>query len=690
MKRIRILLLALHSSLFTLHCEAQNQKVIDSLQIEMKKYEAYKKELGTKAMPLMDTAKANIMYKIFKEIWYYNPDTGIVLANQIVAFSDNIGYKKGVASGYNGMGLAYMTKQDFTQALDYFQKALQIRIDINDKEGVGWTYNNIGIMYGNKSDYKESIKYHLKAIKVREEIGDKSGMAASYGKMGHLYSGLGNFPEGLKDYFIALKLGEELKDKDQIAISNGDIGQIYYNQGNFNEALKYYQYVLKIGEETGNKFILSASYAYMGNIYLKQGNFEEAIKNQQASLKINKELGDDGGSAFTHFNLAMIYITMKNYDEALKTLYIALEEHERLFSKHGITLIQIELGGVYEKQGAYQEALKHELLGLQLAAEIGAKDEIKKSYNHLSDIYAAMYNYKTAYDYQLRYQQLKDSLFNDENASKMKGLQMQYDFDREDAIQKSDQDKKDLLLAKEVEKQKFRRNVIFLVMAIVVIFLIIVIILRNRIAKERRQKSLEQERSRISRDLHDDLGAGLISIYVMSEQIQNANNNELTGANVEKIKQSSKQMIEQMRIIIWTMNSSNDTLENLIIYVETFAKEYFEHLPIKLNINLPERIAEKVMTGMMRRNIFLVVKETLANINKHTHATEVSISVTGNDQNMMIVITDNGIGFNTKETRRFGNGLKNMNNRMNNLKGTFEVESIPDKGTKTSINFPLV
>ncbi len=684
-----ISLFTIHCSLFIKPCFAQDQKVVDSLKMELIKYDAHKLELGSHATPLMDSIRVNIMYRILVESWYNKPDTVLLLAEKILTLSEQIGYKKGIGSGYNGMGLCYMAKQDYENALKNFQKALKVRSEINDKDGVGWTYNNLGLMYGNQSKYSESVKYHLKAIAIRDELGERLDVAASFGKMGHLYLGLGNFPEALKYYFKALKIGEELANNNQIAVSCGDIGQIYSIQGNFNEALKYHQRLLKIGKETGNKYLLAASYAYMGDLSEKLGNYEEGIKNQLAALKLNREHGDSGSCAYFNYSLALFYLAINKYPEALQYFYASLTEYEYLNIKSGIGLIHIKIGEVYAKQGNLQKGLEHELKGLPLAQEVGAKDAIKSGYKNLSDIYLGMKDYKAAYQNHVLYQQMKDSLFNDETAGKMKAMQMQYDFDKDEALQKAEQDKKDILAAKEVEKIKFRRNTIFLVMVIIVAFLIIVIILRNRIANERRQKSIAQERSRISRDLHDDLGSGLISIFMMSEQIQNPDNKELITGNVEKIKQSSKLMIDQMRIIIWAMNSLNDTLENLIIYMESYSKDYFDNLPIKFSIDILENIPKNEMSGMVRRNIFLVVKESLNNINRHSKATEVNISVSGNREGMKIVISDNGIGFDVEETRRFGNGLKNMNNRMNDLNGKFSVESILGKGTKTFINFPL-
>jgi signal transduction histidine kinase len=176
---------------------------------------------------------------------------------------------------------------------------------------------------------------------------------------------------------------------------------------------------------------------------------------------------------------------------------------------------------------------------------------------------------------------------------------------------------------------------------------------------------------------------------MMSEQLQDSSPKELVANNLEKIKKSSRQMVEQMGEIVWAMNSKNDTLENLLGYLNTYARDYFENIDIKQQIEMPERIPHTEMTGMKRRNIFLVVKESLNNIVKHANATQVSISMTIDKNQMLISLADNGKGFEMGQTRRFGNGLKNMQSRMEDIKGSYCIESSVAKGTKTVISFPL-
>jgi signal transduction histidine kinase len=134
------------------------------------------------------------------------------------------------------------------------------------------------------------------------------------------------------------------------------------------------------------------------------------------------------------------------------------------------------------------------------------------------------------------------------------------------------------------------------------------------------------------------------------------------------------------------MNSNNDTIDNLVSYIRSYALEYFDNTPISCKITTPEYIEPSELSGDKRRNIFLSVKETLNNALKHSKASEITIDFDIGNM-LTIVITDNGVGFDFKKIRQFGNGLKNIANRIENIGGTYKIEG--DSGTRSTFRIPL-
>lgn len=198
-------------------------------------------------------------------------------------------------------------------------------------------------------------------------------------------------------------------------------------------------------------------------------------------------------------------------------------------------------------------------------------------------------------------------------------------------------------------------------------------------------KAQQEERQRISADMHDELGSGMTAIRLMSEIARNKMK-ENTPVEIEKISRSADDVLNKMNAIIWSMNSSNDTLDNLVSYIRAWSLEYFENTPVHCIINTPDNIPEKELTGDKRRNLFLCIKETLNNVLKHAQATEVIIDITVNDE-LNIRISDNGKGIDLEKLRQFGNGLKNISRRMESIGGSFSIEN--KGGTVTSLSLPL-
>jgi signal transduction histidine kinase len=174
--------------------------------------------------------------------------------------------------------------------------------------------------------------------------------------------------------------------------------------------------------------------------------------------------------------------------------------------------------------------------------------------------------------------------------------------------------------------------------------------------------------------MHDNLGAGVTAIRLYSELAKKRIGKEVIP-EIEKISSSANDLLNNMNAIIWTMSSSNDSLDNMIAYIRSYALEYFENTGIQCRTILDEDIPNIAVSGEIRRNIFLVVKEALNNILKHSKASEVCISLVREGNGISLYIQDNGTGIDFEKLRRFGNGLSNMKRRMEETKILFSIEN---------------
>lgn len=224
---------------------------------------------------------------------------------------------------------------------------------------------------------------------------------------------------------------------------------------------------------------------------------------------------------------------------------------------------------------------------------------------------------------------------------------------------------------------------------VIIVYLSFKVILYRKLLVQKqinqRLIAVENERSRISKDMHDDMGSGLSKIAIMSQLLKTKLVNKTEADQVEKISQTAKDLVDSMGQIVWSMNPENNQLESLVSYIREYSIDFFEDSNIKCKIDFPDEINEIKLSQQKRRNVFLVIKETLNNTLKYSLASEVKISLLVDKSKLTITIVDNGKGFDLTQTRRFGNGLINMKKRMDEIAGNYIINSTLNGGTTTVI-----
>ena len=214
--------------------------------------------------------------------------------------------------------------------------------------------------------------------------------------------------------------------------------------------------------------------------------------------------------------------------------------------------------------------------------------------------------------------------------------------------------------------------------------------LRRRLRALEQQEALERERLRISRDMHDEVGANLTKISVMSElALKNRQTPDGGTKELLKISQTAREVIDNIGAILWAINPRNDRLDNLAGYIRESTSEFLEMTPIKYSFDFPEQIPGHPLSAEARRNIFLTMKEATNNVVKHSGATSVELHCRVSDHEVEFSIQDNGKGFIIEELPGRGNGLLNMKKRIEDIDGNFQIESQPGHGTRIKLIVPL-
>ena len=208
--------------------------------------------------------------------------------------------------------------------------------------------------------------------------------------------------------------------------------------------------------------------------------------------------------------------------------------------------------------------------------------------------------------------------------------------------------------------------------------------LHQKMEQLARQQAVERERARIAKDIHDDLGANLTLIAVLGDLARH----EKAGERIQKMASTARQAVKSLDEIVWAVNPRNDTLAHLLDYTGQYAVDYLRAAGVRCLLDVPEQTPPREVPSNVRHNLFLVVKEALQNIVKHAQASAVWLRINATGQGLRVVIEDDGRGFESVTETALTDGLRNMRQRMDEIGGTYRIQSRVGQGTEIIVELP--
>jgi signal transduction histidine kinase len=214
---------------------------------------------------------------------------------------------------------------------------------------------------------------------------------------------------------------------------------------------------------------------------------------------------------------------------------------------------------------------------------------------------------------------------------------------------------------------------------------------RKRIEAMERKQAVDAERSRIARDLHDDVGAGLTQIAMQSQLIERnlAAKPERAAVWLGEIFTNAKSMTRALDEIVWAVNPKHDTLENFILFLGTLMQDFASASGLRSRFDVPESIPEMNMPPAVRHHLYLAAKEILHNVVKHAQAGQVTLQVRLDQGHLCIAISDDGKGFEDAPGGVGADGLGNMRSRLEQIGGSCTRTSSQDGGTSVNLRVPM-
>ncbi len=213
--------------------------------------------------------------------------------------------------------------------------------------------------------------------------------------------------------------------------------------------------------------------------------------------------------------------------------------------------------------------------------------------------------------------------------------------------------------------------------------------MRRKLERMRQRHALEAERTRIARDIHDDLGAWLTKISLLSSLTErNLNDPRKAAEHISEISGAVREVTTSLDEVVWAVEPKNDTLDNLANYLCRYADEFLSGTAARCRLKVPALLPSVTLSSAVRHDVFMVVKEALNNVAKHAQAKAAWLSLTFESRRLTIIIEDDGKGFDAATVER-GNGLENMSARVGRLGGEIRFENRKDGGSRLAFSIPL-
>ncbi|MCI2229724.1 sensor histidine kinase [Polaribacter sp. MSW13] len=592
----------------------------------------------------------------------------------------------------------YKTNQK--EAIKVLTNALEIAERHNNKKEVSKTKNNLGIVFRDLGEFQKAKKYSEDALTVTT---DSLIKAAIYNNIGACNRKLGLYEDAISNYLKSLEIYEAKKMLNETATVHNNIA-IVYNYINLNKkSLEYYDKAIKVFEKLNNNKGISQAYNNIAIVYANEGDLEKALTNFRYSLSLEKKLKDKKGIAESLNNVGSVHYYLKAIDSSIYYFKKSADIERSIGNFAGVSASYNNIAQVLLEIERFKESKTYIDSAYRIAKKYQTSEDIENALLNYTDYFEKKGNYKSSLNHHKKYLHFKDSIAKKTNIKTIQEIETKYQTEKKEkeiAIQKEQ------LLEKELAIKNRNLYAILITSALLILGIIFFnIYKRNQIKRKQLQKEidlkdalaiiktqnkLQEQRLRISRDLHDNIGSQLTFIISSIDNLKfiTKDANTKLKDKLANISSFTSETIHQLRDTIWAMNKNEISMEDLHARILSFiekAKSATENITFEIHQKIDTNVSLSTIKGI---NIFRVIQEAINNAIKYANASKVEIYISKENNELQILITDNGDGFDLKNVD-LGNGLSNMEKRMSEIDGEINIVSKLKKGTKITLSTTL-
>lgn len=554
----------------------------------------------------------------------------------------------------NYIGISYDVMGNNDSALVLYNSALKIANNHKLKAMQASVSNNIGLIHWKKGEYEKAIEKYDFSLRLFNKLDKTLGAANTLNNMGLIYQKMNDFDMSLKSFrSAAIKYDQIQDDRGKSAVFM-NIGAIKDLKNEIDSAKYYFLEAIKLKKKVNDKYGLGLAYSdYSKNLY-KRNICDSALIYSQNALRIFEEFKNEFHQSQILYAIGKDFICLNQLDSAevyLRKAEILAQKKENIFTLRNISEQLIK---VYRSQKKWEKAFE-------------ASQQMK------------VYN---------------DSLFNAEKAEAIFEIKEKFESEqknREIAEQKAELAIQNEALAKS-DLENSRKNYWILLLSFSTLGIILLLIFGYRRSKQKqelliREKEIkvQEEKLRISKELHDNIGARLSHI-ISSLDIQLYKNKE--DSEISIINAFAKDTMNQLRETIWAVGDKTIYYSELKQRVEHYVNQTNSIATCQIDF-VNDCTVDFELSATQTINVFRIVQESINNALKYSGASKINVRFTSRNNKIEIAISDNGRGFDIDHSAQLGNGLRNMKSRAEEINADLDIDSSKTDGTHVKLSFNI-
>lgn len=600
-----------------------------------------------------DTAKIKSLTGLAFEVVEIDREKARNYSQQALALSTKNNYPKGLMLAYYALGMVadYEAKTD--SLLYFYNRSLQYSTALKEDKWMADTWINMGLAYVHESKFPEALNYYDKAESLASGMKDDGLLAKVYRKKANLFMQSLDFNKGRGFILRSIAIYERLKDSATLGEAFGSLGWAYKSEKKYDSTIYYLQKAIEIFKKTNYITFIPVAYTEIGAALNEQQQYTEAVKNFAAAERIYDTLNYPSHQDALHVYYGTALTNLNQLPEArehyLKGIAFATKEGDLEIQSEGL----LGLTQALKKMGLHQEAIRYFEKYDSVRNVLSEKEQLA-TVSEMTEKYEAAKKEKQIQEQRLAITKKNYQLIGAAGILMALGL-LVYSYYRRYRLKKE----------KELQAAIFQQQ---------------------DLATKAVMEAEETERQRIAKDLHDGVGqmmsAAKMNLSAIETELDFTDPQQ--RLKFEKIIGLVDESCKEVRAVSHNMMPNALLKNGLANAIKEFIDKIDSNV-IKVSLHsegLKERLEANTEIVLYR-----VIQECVNNVIKHSGATQLDISLIKDSDGISATIEDNGRGFDTSDKSKFGGmGLKNIQTRVEYLKGSVEFDSTPGHGTVVSIH----